>query len=292
MAKDLYTKVPAGKTLFREGESGADMYILESGTVEISRGGSVLAALEAGDFFGEMAILEDQPRFATATARTDVRVLRIERASFADLLRANVEIAIRIMRKLAARQRRAEQRLLEAQAELARLRAGLEAPAVAAAAAAPAEAAPAPRKAPAAAAVPAVPSAPAAAPAAPAAAAPAPARAAAVPTAIPALSLRHAASGQVFVLPPERAEFLVGRPDPVTGITPDINLGPLDSARSLSRRHAKLLREGLLLFLREEVGTANGTFVNGQRLVTGSNAPLKPGDRVRFGAIELDVVAD
>ena len=122
MAKDLYTKVPAGQTLFREGETGADMYILESGTVEISRGGSVLATLEAGDFFGEMAILEDQPRFATATARTDVRVLRIERASFADLLRANVEIAIRIMRKLAARQRRAEQRLLEAQAELTRLR--------------------------------------------------------------------------------------------------------------------------------------------------------------------------
>ena len=89
MAKDLYTKVPAGQTLFREGETGADMYILESGAVEISRGGSVLATLEAGDFFGEMAILEDQPRFTTATARTDVRVLRIERASFADLLRAN-----------------------------------------------------------------------------------------------------------------------------------------------------------------------------------------------------------
>ena len=280
MAKDLYTKVPAGQTLFREGETGADMYILESGTVEISRGGSVLATLEAGDFFGEMAILEDQPRFATATARTDVRVLRIERASFADLLRANVEIAIRIMRKLAARQRRAEQRLLEAQAELTRLRAAREAPAAAPAAAseaAPAKPAPTPRKPPAAAPPPAA-SAPAPAPA------PAPA--------VPALSLRHAASGQVFVLAPERAEFLVGRPDPVTGTTPDINLGPLDSARSLSRRHAKLLREGLLLFLREEVGTANGTFVNGQRLVTGSNAPLKPGDRVRFGAIELDVVAD
>ncbi len=105
------------------------------------------------------------------------------------------------------------------------------------------------------------------------------------------MSLLHPATGQRFALESGRDEFLVGRIDPVTGITPEINLGPLDTARTLSRRHAKLLRQGALLFLREEVGTANGTFVNGQRLATGTATPVKPGDRLRFGTIDIELVA-
>lgn len=105
------------------------------------------------------------------------------------------------------------------------------------------------------------------------------------------MALVHAASGQRFPLESGRDEFLVGRIDPVTGITPEINLGPLDTARSLSRRHAKLLRQGALLFVREEVGTANGTFINGQRLATGTATPVKPGDRLRFGTIDVELVA-
>jgi hypothetical protein len=299
MPKDLYTAVPAGQTLFREGDKGAEMYILESGNVEILRGDAVLATLEPGDFFGEMAILEDQPRFATARAKTDLRVLKIERAAFADLLRANVEIAVRIMRKLAARQRRTEQRVQEALAELAQLKGGVAAVAGTVPVTAeprkpradkPAEAAP-PAKAQAAPAAKAEAAKPAAAPAAEPAA-PAPKAAApSTSTRPPALFLRHA-SGQRIELAADKTEFLVGRPDPVTGITPDINLGPLDSSRTLSRRHAKVMREGLLLFVREEVGTANGTFVNGQRLATGAAAPLKPGDKLRFGAVEVDVVSE
>jgi hypothetical protein len=304
MAKDLYTAVPAGQILFREGDKGSEMYILESGSVEIVRGGAVLATLEAGDFFGEMAILEDQPRFATAQAKSDARVLKIERATFADLLRANVEIAVRIMRKLVARQRRAEQRLAEANAELAKLKSA-GAP-VAAVSATPGPTAPPPAEAASAAKPPRKPRESAEAKAATVPVpTPPPAPIAATPAAAPAatavapaesaargpLMLLHAASGQRIDLPADKAEFLVGRPDPVTGITPDINLGPLDSGRSLSRRHAKVLREGLLLFVREEVGTANGTFVNGQRLATGATTPLKPGDKLRFGAVELDVVS-
>ena len=105
------------------------------------------------------------------------------------------------------------------------------------------------------------------------------------------LALVHAASGQSFVLDPACTEFIVGRIDPVTGITPEINLGPLDAARSLSRRHAKLLRQGALLLLREEVGTANGTFLNGQRLATGEPVAIKPGDSLRFGTIEIVLAA-
>lgn len=332
-ASELYVDVPAGQYLFREGDAGAEMYIVESGSIAIlrsARGNEPLAVLEPGDFLGEMAVLEDQPRFASALARTDTRLLRIERGAFAELLRQNVEIAVRIMRKLALRQRRAEQRVSELQQELQQLRAAsAQAPASAAAPApvaapasppaapavapAPKAAAPAP---PVAAPVPPVP-VPAAPPpvapvvaavAAPAPVAPAPvvpvpaapappvvAPAAPPPAPSPAAStgpaLLHAASGQRFPLESSRNEYLIGRVDPVTGITPEVNLGALDTARSLSRRHAKLLRQGVLLFLREEVGTANGTFVNGQRIATGEAVPVKPGDRLRFGTIDIELVA-
>lgn len=315
-ANDLYIDVPAGQYLFREGDAGAEMYIVESGSIAIlrtARGSEPLAVLEPGDFLGEMSVLEDQPRFASALAQTSCRLLRIERAAFAELLRQNVEIAVRIMRKLALRQRRAEQRISELQQELQRLRV------------APAVSAPIPAPAPAPAA-PAAPAAPVAAPVVPAGVAemsspralpasevsasaaiqspippiaPAPVVApprAAAPEAVSArpvatMALVHAASGQRFPLESGRDEFLVGRIDPVTGITPEINLGPLDTARSLSRRHAKLLRQGALLFVREEVGTANGTFINGQRLATGTATPVKPGDRLRFGTIDVELVA-
>ncbi len=303
MAKvsDLYIDVPAGQYLFREGDAGAEMYIVESGSIAIlrtARGSEPLAVLEPGDFLGEMAVLEDQPRFASALAQTNCRLLRIERGAFAELLRQNVEIAVRIMRKLALRQRRAEQRVSELQQELQRLRVAPVVPAPAAAAVAPvvpAAAAEPPPRVPA----PAVPGPvviqpPPQPPAVPApVAAPAPAVVSEARSARPAgtLVLVHPASGQRFVLEPGRDEFLVGRIDPVTGITPEINLGPLDTARSLSRRHAKLLRQGALLFLREEVGTANGTFINGQRLATGTATPVKPGDRLRFGTIDIELVA-
>lgn len=266
---DLYIEVPAGQALFREGDAGTDMFIIESGTIAIvreARGAEPVAVLESGDFLGEMAILEDQPRFASAIARTDARLLRIERAAFADLLRQNIEIAVRIMRKLAARQRRAEQRATELQVLVDRYAKAQAAPKAAAEPAPVPAAAPEPKPAP-------VPK-------------PAVVQAAGGP-----LVLVHTASGQRFVLDPSRAEFLIGRTDPVTGVTPEINLGPLDASRSLSRRHAKLLCEGGLFFVREEVGTANGTFVNGQRVATGATVPLKPGDRLRFGTVEIELAA-
>ena len=272
--------VPAGQAVFREGDAGQTMFIIETGSIEIrlaARGAEAVARLGPGDFFGEMAMLEDQPRFASAVAGEATRLLRIERAQFADLLGQNIEIAVRIMRKLAGRHRRSEARLAEALAELARVRA---APA-AGAAAAPA---------------PAVVRAPA--PVAPAAvASPAPAATSAViPPAPPkaprpaAGLLRHA-GGQTFALDPASSHYLVGRPDPVAGIQPEIDLSGVDPTRSLSRRHAKLVREGRVFLVREEVGTVNGTFVNGVRVKTGVDVPIKPGDALRFGAVEVEFAA-
>lgn len=81
---------------------------------------------------------------------------------------------------------------------------------------------------------------------------------------------------------------MVGRPDPATGAIPEINLGPLDLARSLSRRHARLLLSAGVVSLREEPGVSNGTWVNGERVASGQTIALKPGDKLRFGAIELE----
>jgi pSer/pThr/pTyr-binding forkhead associated (FHA) protein len=95
----------------------------------------------------------------------------------------------------------------------------------------------------------------------------------------------------VLLLDPNRGDFLVGRPDPVTGTQPEVNLGPFDVNRTLSRRHAKIVREGGLYSVREEVGTTNGTFVNGERVKTGVAVPLKARDRLRFGSIEVELIS-
>jgi len=91
--------------------------------------------------------------------------------------------------------------------------------------------------------------------------------------------------GTEFRLPLDR-DALVGREDPSTGFTPDIVLSPVDSQRSLSRRHATIAREGEDFVLREEPGVRNGTFVNGKRVKAGGSAKLKDGDEVSFGLIK------
>ncbi|MES1242454.1 MAG: cyclic nucleotide-binding domain-containing protein [Acidobacteriota bacterium] len=104
-----------GDYVFREGELGTEMYIIHEGKVEILSGtGSseqLLSVLEKGDFFGEMSILEDLPRAASARAVTDVKLLQINGSTFDQLLRNNPEIAVRMMRKLARRLRETDELL-------------------------------------------------------------------------------------------------------------------------------------------------------------------------------------
>lgn len=98
--------------------------------------------------------------------------------------------------------------------------------------------------------------------------------------------LIHAPSGMEFQLS-AGAETTVGRRDPVTGIFPDIDLTPVDSQRSVSRRHAKIYRRGTKFFAGEEIGTMNATFVNGARLETGIPGEIRSGDELRFGVVTL-----
>jgi len=108
-------ELKSGDFVFREGDLGTEMFIIHEGKIEIlnSVGGkeTVLAVLEKGDFFGEMSILEDVPRAASARAITDARVLQINGSTFDQMLRDNPEIAVRMMRKLSRRLRETDELL-------------------------------------------------------------------------------------------------------------------------------------------------------------------------------------
>src|SRR5438105_3286550 len=98
---------PAGSILFREGEPGAEMYVIRSGKVRISKkvydGERTVGTLLPGEFFGEMAILCQKPRNATATVVEPSRLLAIDGRTFETMLSQNLEISVRMIRKLASR---------------------------------------------------------------------------------------------------------------------------------------------------------------------------------------------
>lgn len=93
--------------LFREGESGDVMFVIQSGAVRISKSvagdDKVLAVLGPGEFLGEMAILNGKPRTATATVIAPTRCLVIEAKTLESMVARNAEIALRLIKKLAKR---------------------------------------------------------------------------------------------------------------------------------------------------------------------------------------------
>jgi CRP-like cAMP-binding protein len=96
-----------GEVLFREGEAGDTMYVLQSGAVRITKTvkgeEKTLAILGAGEFFGEMAILNAKPRNATAIVEEPSRVLVLGARTFEQMVVSNAEIAVRMVKKLARR---------------------------------------------------------------------------------------------------------------------------------------------------------------------------------------------
>src|SRR5580692_2836696 len=97
----------AGEVLFREGESGEEMFVIQSGVVRITKhvGGEErpLATLGRGEFVGEMAILNEKPRTATATVVEDAKLLVIGAKTLEMMISKNSEIALRLIKKLARR---------------------------------------------------------------------------------------------------------------------------------------------------------------------------------------------
>jgi CRP/FNR family cyclic AMP-dependent transcriptional regulator len=97
----------AGEVLFREGERGEEMYVIQSGVVQILKkvgeDERPLATLGRGEFLGEMAILNDKPRTATAIVLEDAKCLVIDAATLEQMIAKNSEIALRLVKKLARR---------------------------------------------------------------------------------------------------------------------------------------------------------------------------------------------
>jgi len=115
----LYTKyghvVDAGKVIFKEGEEGDQMYIIQEGTVRISKNIDgkeyTLAVLGKGDFFGEMALLTRVQRTATVTAGDTVKYLAFNREGFIGMIEKNAKIALNVIDKLCRRLQQANMQI-------------------------------------------------------------------------------------------------------------------------------------------------------------------------------------
>ncbi len=98
---------PRGTVLFRDGDPGKEMFVVQSGKVNITKTvrdtEKILATLGAGEFFGEMAILNNKPRSAGAVMAEDGKLLVIDPRTFEAMIRGNVEIAVRLIKKLSDR---------------------------------------------------------------------------------------------------------------------------------------------------------------------------------------------
>jgi CRP-like cAMP-binding protein len=246
---------PKGTVLFNEGDEGEEMYIIRSGRVAIkkrvSHGDVTVAVLEKGDFFGEMALLERIPRTAGAEMAEDGDLIVIGSDVFGDMVKNNPEIAVRMLRKYSLRLRETTRQLEElgkgAEGSPAATGSGLRVPVNLER--------------------------------------PVDAKAVAAHDAEAVAYFVSKASGNVF--PVFKGESLLGRYDSVTGMSPEIDLTNEDSARNISRRHARIVVKEGKPFVAEEIGTMNGTYLNGQKLPTGVLTPISDGDELTLCRLTL-----
>jgi CRP-like cAMP-binding protein len=256
MAADKFAKFlthfPEGHVLFREGDHGEDMYIVQSGRVAIKKkvkdGETVLAVLEKGDFFGEMAMLERLPRSASAEMQEAGDLIVISGDMFGDMIKSNPEIAVRMLRKQSIRLRDTNKQLEEA----------LRGQPTAAPVREPAH----------------------------------------TPAKVPTEGTMQAEAQAYFisvstgnVFPVFSNEALLGRYDSVTGMRPDVDLTNEDQSRNISRRHARLVTKDGKHFVAEEIGTMNGTYLNGKKLANGVLTPIADGDELTLCRLVLNFKA-
>ena len=242
------THFDRGHVLFKEGDDGDDMYIVQSGRVAIKKklkeGDTTLAVLEKGDFFGEMAILERMPRSASAEVIEAGDLIVISSEIFGDMIKANPEIAVRMLRKQSIR-------LRETNKQLEQLLASGALPTAASAEA---------------------------------------------PAAPPSTSGTLQAEARAYFISPSTGnvfpvfstEALIGRFDSVTGQSPEVDLTKEDQSRNISRRHARLVFKEGAFYVAEEIGTMNGTFLNGKKLANGVLTPIADGDELTLCRLVLN----
>jgi HEAT repeat protein len=98
-------RVEAGHTIFHKGELGSNMYVIYEGDIRIHDGDHTFTEFHARDIFGELALLDPEPRSASATATTESLLLRLDQEAFSELMAERKEVAKGVFRVLCRRLR-------------------------------------------------------------------------------------------------------------------------------------------------------------------------------------------
>lgn len=92
-----------GATIVSAGETGHGFYLIVAGRADVQRSGRTVRTLNPGEYFGELALLRDQPRSATVVATAPTTCLTLARWDFRSILDANPTIALHLLDTVAAR---------------------------------------------------------------------------------------------------------------------------------------------------------------------------------------------
>jgi CRP/FNR family transcriptional regulator, cyclic AMP receptor protein len=98
-------EVDEGRVLTREGDSGSEFFVIIEGEVGVTKDGQEIRSLGPGDFFGEIALLEDTPRTATVTAKAPLRFFVLTRQAFRSMLAHQPELERKVLSALEERVR-------------------------------------------------------------------------------------------------------------------------------------------------------------------------------------------
>ncbi|MBL8516534.1 MAG: cyclic nucleotide-binding domain-containing protein [Betaproteobacteria bacterium] len=98
--------VPVGHTLFSEGDSGQDMYVLVTGRMDIRIKDTIVESAAPGAIIGEMSLIDGAPRSATAVAREECTLIAIDKMRFRQMTREVPDFALNVMKGMADRLRR------------------------------------------------------------------------------------------------------------------------------------------------------------------------------------------
>jgi CRP-like cAMP-binding protein len=100
--------VPAGRVLIREGDIGREFFVIIDGAVDISRGDRIVATMGPGDFFGDIALVTERPRTASATATAPTTLLVLGHREFHTLMDQFPSIRLGVLQSVANRLRALE----------------------------------------------------------------------------------------------------------------------------------------------------------------------------------------
>jgi CRP-like cAMP-binding protein len=102
-----------GQHIVDEGAIGVGFFLILDGRVRVRKGNKTLAELKKGDFFGEMSLFDDQPRSATVEAISATKCMGLTEWIFTGMVKSNPDIALGLMKVLAARLRQSNKALAE-----------------------------------------------------------------------------------------------------------------------------------------------------------------------------------